>query len=426
MDYHIRPGTPGDSDQMLETLADAFAYALSPDSPAAQRIREDVMQAPEAYRVMISNGRLISLLRIVATPIQVGRCVVLKADVGHVAVRPQLQGRGIGTTLMQETVRWLRGEGYHLSRLGGLTKFYSRFGYEPFVRRFVEFPVREKHGGARKIPPVEAYPAPTGFEGRLRPFDEARDYEARARLAHSFYMGRSGASPISLPDGPPVSPSPADPEALDFVYELGGDMKGFLLARHDPHESSEHEIAYSVSDFAYAPEYPQAAGLLFQQLFARVAPHAPARIISRLPYDEQLAAALQQWGIGFDRREMHQAVAANMIQVLNLPKILLDVAPELTGRMADSPLADWCGTLRFELPAQTAELALPGGDVAPGDDAKAEFVLNMSQSEFVKLLFGIISFEESICVREGHLDAGQRAVASTLFPRCATGSGPWG
>lgn len=424
MDCEFRIGTPGDSAEILDLIADAFD--INPDSLRFPRQRALAYDAPHEFRLMIRDGRIIAGLHIGDTWIQVGDCAVLKGDVGHVAVRTELQGQGLGSLLMREAVEWMRDNGYHLSRLGGLMHFYSRFGYEPFPRRFVEFRVEQIQGGAKSLSAAEAHPEPTGFEGTLRPFDEARDWQARAHINYVFDHGRSGAARVSKHATPPGSPAPPDPELLRFVYELDGEVKGYLFAVESPLEARDNEPCFSIGAFAYLPDCPEAAGLLLRQLLARLAQHAPVRVTSRLPFDEHLAIALQNAGVGFQRIEMHQSGAGNMIQVLNLQEALKEIAPELSARLADSLLPDWSGAVEFVLPGQSATLSIADGRATAIAATQPNLRLKMTQAEFVKLLFGINGFGELPCARLADLDRRQVALMDALFPRCPAGSGPWG
>ena len=151
MDYEIRPGTPQDADQITEVIVDAFEVDL--DSPRLPMWRGMCRSVPHEFRVMTLDGRLVAALRVHEAWIQVGKCTVRKGDSGEVSVRTELQGRGLGSALMKDALEWMRADGYHMSRLGGLMSFYSRFGYEPFLRRFVEFSVDEMQGGKRSISP---------------------------------------------------------------------------------------------------------------------------------------------------------------------------------------------------------------------------------------------------------------------------------
>ncbi|MGD9494858.1 MAG: GNAT family N-acetyltransferase [Armatimonadota bacterium] len=447
MDYELRRATPADAQGIFETQVDAFGIA---DNPLRlERARASSFGRPQAHIVMVDEtGRVVGVVHIGDEWINVGRCAVLKGDVGHVSIRTELQGLGLGTRMMRWTVAHLRAHGYHLSRLGGLVRFYSRFGYEPFPRRFVEMNLSGVHGVRRRISTVEAYPEPDGlFPGTIRPYDDARDFQARVRLRYGLYGARSGAWRVPAEAESPAHPAAPDPEALAWLYERDGAVRAYLLAVESPLEARGEETVFSITDFAYDQAYPDAAAAVVRKLLAHVAPHEPGRITSRLPFDEMLAEALQLGGVYFERKETYQAVASNMIMVVNLAATLRQVVPELTVRLANSLVAGWEGAIEVAIPARGAcpggdpttvtagealqgeavRLVIAGGEVTVAEEpGPVDLALQMTQAQFVKALFGIAALSELAPARTIELTPTQRALLDALFPRTQTGCGPWG
>lgn len=445
MDYRLRPARQEDAQEMLETQVAAFG--TEEGTLRWEQARGYCFDRTEEHLVMVDEDeRVVGLVHIHDHRIQVGTCAVRKADVGHVGVRPELQGQGIGTRMMRETVAWLREQGYHLSRLGGLVHFYSRFGYEPFPRRFVEIDLQSVRGGGRGIPGSEIYADPGEWPGSVRPYDPSRDYEDRARLRWEFDHARSGALVVSREAEAPRHPAPPDPEALSWVYEREGEVLGFLHAVESPLEPGP-ETVFTIADFAYASDFPDAAGALVRMLLSRVCEHEPARVISRLPFDEAVAEALQLAGVAHRRVEMFQAVAGNMILVADLPAMLEAVAPELSRRIADSLVAGWSGAIELSFPARGKcriddPTQVTAGDALPGDACRlvvsrsevtvdtepgpVDLQIEMTQAQFVKALFGIAALTDLPCTRGMDLSPTWRGVLDALFPRVQAGSGPWG
>src|SRR5204863_9681591 len=128
----LRPATRDD----IPTIVDIECRAFQRDSADHRRRVEQHLQHEWSECVLLQeSGQIVASAHVARQWLRVGRCAVLKGDVGHVAVPPELQGRGYGTTLMQQLIPFMAANGFHVSRLGGLMKFYARFGYEPFLRR---------------------------------------------------------------------------------------------------------------------------------------------------------------------------------------------------------------------------------------------------------------------------------------------------
>ncbi|MDI9584522.1 MAG: GNAT family N-acetyltransferase [Acidobacteriota bacterium] len=422
MEIRYRVATAEDVEAILRVTVAAFRF--TEDSPRYSALRREIEAAPQRYRVLEQSGEILASLHVGDNWIQVGQCAVLKGDIGHVAVDPGQQARGLGTMLMNQALADLRVSGYHLSRLGGLVRFYRRFGYEPFPRRFVEFRVKPVQGQREPVPAVEAYPPPSGYPGDLRPFDEASDWRGVGGVIHRFMAGRSGADVVHRPTTPPAHPAPPDPTGLKFVHDVSGQIRGVLFAHDNPLESTETERCFSIGTFAYEPDCPDTAAILLQLLFSRLAPFAPVRITSRLPFDEKLACDLHENGIGFERIEMHQAVGSNMIQVLNLGAIFDAIAPELEARLQESLLPEWSGVVGFKLPNESCALRVDRGEMRACDPQDATVTVELSQAQFVKALFGLCGMDELPCTMS--LTRLERALLGILFPRCPSGSGPWG
>lgn len=445
MAYHLRLATDGDAQGMFETQVAAFGDEEG--TLRWQRARSFCFDRTGEHVVMVDEeDRVVGLVHVGDHPIQVGSCAVRKADVGHVGVRPELQGRGVGTRMMRETVCWLREEGYHLSRLGGLIHFYSRFGYEPFPRRFVEIDLQSVRGGGRGIPGSEIYADPGDWPGEVRAYDPSRDFDDRARLRWEYDNERSGAMVVQRDAEPPRHPASPDPDALHWVYLREGEVLGVLQAVESPLEPGE-ETVFTIAEFAYAPDFPDAAGALVRMLLSRVCRHEPARVTSRLPFDEALSEALQLAGVAHERVEKFQAVASNMILVVDLAETLRTVAPELGRRVAASPVSDWFGAFELSfpnrglcriddptqttvggaLPGETCRVVIADANVAVDDSpGPTDLQVEITQAQFVKALFGIAALTDLPCTRGMDLSPTERGVLDALFPRLQAGSGPWG
>ncbi len=427
MGYRLRPATATDAQEMFETQVAAFGEVEG--TLRWESARSYCFERTEQHIVYVDESdHMAGLVHIHDHPIQVGSCAVRKADVGHVAIRPELQGHGIGTRMMQETVAWLREEGYHLSRLGGRVSFYSRFGYEPFPRRFVQIKLEPlRIGGGSALPASEAFADPGEWPGQVRAYDESRDLEDRTRLRWEYDHGRSGALVVERESHPGRHPAPPDPKALRWVYEREGEVLGYLHAVEAPLESTESETVFTIAEFAYAPAFPDAAGALMRMLLSRICDREPARVTSRLPFDEALSEALVAAEVPHERLEMYQAMASNMILVVNLEATLRAIAPELSRRLAGSLVPGWEGALELALPAEHCVLTIAGGEVrvaeAPGGH---DLRLELTQAQFVKALLGIAGLTEMSPARAASLSPTLRGLLDALFPRLQAGSGPWG
>ena len=96
--------------------------------------------------------------------------------VGEVAVLPDVQGGGLGTYLMTNTVNLLKTRPWNatFAFLGGYTVFYSRFGFKPVAGSpRIEIKLTPEKGGVRSFSVMERISRPP--EETFRKFDIAGD-----------------------------------------------------------------------------------------------------------------------------------------------------------------------------------------------------------------------------------------------------------
>ena len=132
-----------------------------------------------------TNGELVAALRLEywnfagKLPGQARKGV----HVGEVAVRPEYQGCGVGTLLMEHTVRLLRNSVPRpdFAFLGGYTGFYRRFGFLPVDSApRLAVPLSPERGGTKRFPVLDRLSRPDA--GSIREFLPEKDGEAVIKL----------------------------------------------------------------------------------------------------------------------------------------------------------------------------------------------------------------------------------------------------
>jgi GNAT superfamily N-acetyltransferase len=431
----FRPAVEGD----IPALADTECRAFGRDDPGSREYKCLELERELAEYVVllddqsptgvsgVPEGRptggsrvpepdLVACARIRRDWLWVGASRVSKGDVGHVAVLPEAQGRGYGTTLMQRVIPHLRDSGFHISRLGGLMKFYTRFGYEPFPRRYVQIPVQPLDYDLKGCRWADLHAIPDAIADNLKYYNPSRHALAVHDLRLRFGRHRSG-SPVLDETPPPPTTDGVNLKGLDWVYEVQGKVVGFLRGGHGLVNADDTAPSFRLDDFAYDCEHPEAVEALVKTLMWRAIHEAPTVISCRLPYDERLFNALTAAGIAFDVVEMRQSVDGNMMQVVDLPGTLEAIRPELLRRLENARTPLWRGRVRFQLPGQRGVLELGGQE---------EAVVRCNHADFIKLLFGIVGFGEEMPHLSAELTAEQRLTLGVLFPRTACASGAWG
>lgn len=420
--WHFRQAREADSEAMARILCGAFRA----ESEAAQeRLRYLASAGWRDMVVLEQDGEVVATAHVEPHRLRVGSCSVLKADVGHVAVRPDLQARGLGTCLMKHLVGWLPRARFHVSRLGGLMLYYERFGYEPFPRRYVTIPVPARDSELKGRRWHDLLAPGAAAADAVRPYHPARDYRQVHRLRMAASM-RPGALVLPRDPGPAPTAGP-DPSRLVSVYERNGSVVGYLRAGLARVHADDPEPRYCLDELAVAPWDAGVVGALVKTLMVRAADRVPTEITGRLPYDERLFEALTAAGVPFNVLEMRQALDGNMMQVVDLPGVLRAVAPELTRRLERAGCCPWSGCLALHLPRESAVVQVAPDKVtvvSPSADMTVQ-AITMSQAAFLKALFSLEGLPAA-AAGAGALPGPVQVTLGILFPRLPAASGPWG
>jgi predicted N-acetyltransferase YhbS len=236
IDLKFRDAVPADIPDLMGLWRRSFP---DKDSSHWQIVEERLRAGLKTERIVVraafdGRGVLAGAVQHLITHIRIGDSLIRNSHLGEVSVLPELQGAGLGSRLMTDSVRWLESSGAAQSAaLGGLVRFYSRFGFTPAASPpALVIPFKNERGGVKEIHFKEIITAMSENEhDRIRDFDPEADKETCLRLQNPdcggvFYdagdyrfeiLERAGAKEISrLACG-----KTGAPEAWLFVYGGG-------------------------------------------------------------------------------------------------------------------------------------------------------------------------------------------------------------
>ena len=421
-DAILRPASKADAEGIFRVLASAFR--LEEGTERRQHIRSLAYNVTERFLVLEKAGEMIGASLISPHWLRIGTAKVLKGDIGEVGVVRELQGQGFGTQLMQGCVEYLREKGYQLSRLGGLNRFYARFGYVPFPRRYYEFLLTEARAGASTITPERYLEMTPEQERCVRLYTPHRDWQRRDELYEHFNQNRSGSLVRERQSTQPPVRQP-DPESLNFVYEENGQVYGYLFASQHPEDHSPFEAQIRIGDVAFQTDKPEAFKALMRYVLHAAAQRGVQRVTARLPFDPLIQKSLTEAAAPFSLRELQGAPASNMMLVVDLPGLLQTIAPELTRRRA---VATPCPpfSLHLQVDKQEAVLRVDSSSVEPVNEENTDVRVSCDQMAFLRWILGLNGFDEWQVGVTHDLNTEQKQVLSALFRREPCASGPWG
>ena len=156
----IRPETAADHDAIRKVNDEAFGDPI--DAKLVDAIRESDRFLPELSLVAVSEGQTHGHVISSYVDVEPGARRVLQ--VGPLAVLPSHQRRGIGTALMEETIRIADARGEPLLLIEGNPQYYERFGFTRADAVGIEPPPEARGPQYFMIRPLAGYdPA---FRGR--------------------------------------------------------------------------------------------------------------------------------------------------------------------------------------------------------------------------------------------------------------------
>ena len=404
----FRNAEPSDADGIMRVQR-----ALSDHSPggsAWERLKASIQAVAGQWRIGLADGKVVTSVHAEPCAVWFGRCRIPWADVGGVSVMPELQGRGLGTQAMQDVVRWMPTAGYVVSRLGGLVRFYSRFGYRTFPRQYVEFPVpRTVSAGTARLPFPEVIRRAFESGGTVRPMDRTGDGAGAWDVLEAFSRHRTGCRSWDRPA------DNALPQRAAVVFEEDGRVRG-LASYHDyggDHSSFEgHITAYLL---AYESGCVAALDALVKHLLRLAYDQQARRVTALLPFDAALVGDLDQIAVEYNLCRTIGPIAGNMIRILSLRFLLESIADELARRVQG---VRWRGRIGLEVGEDQITLAIGDGTVAADDDPAADVTLSLDQAEMLRMVLGIMPPVWPRKLAPGHPAC---AAMSAMFPPVSGG-----
>jgi putative acetyltransferase len=137
----IRPETAADHDAIRKVNDEAFGGPI--EAKLVDAIRASDRFLPELSLVAVSEGQTRGHVISSYVDVEPGSRRVLQ--VGPLAVLPSHQRRGIGSALMEETIRIADARGEPLLLIEGNPEYYERFGFTRADAVGIE-PPPEAHG----------------------------------------------------------------------------------------------------------------------------------------------------------------------------------------------------------------------------------------------------------------------------------------
>src|SRR5690348_2691731 len=127
----IREERPGDVDAVHAVQRAAFADQADPVDALVRDLRRSLESEPGLSLVAVADGDVVGHVLFTRNLLDAPPRLVEVQVLSPVGVRPDAQGRGVGSALVRHGVETLAGRGVPAVFLEGDPAYYGRFGFEP-------------------------------------------------------------------------------------------------------------------------------------------------------------------------------------------------------------------------------------------------------------------------------------------------------
>lgn len=427
----FRWGRKDDRERIFLILTRAFQMLRG--SSRWRQGREVVERRHDHFRVMILDRELVGIAHVNRHPLQIGADLIQLAYIGQVAVLPELQHRGLGSLLLRDLAQQLDHEEFDLARLSGLVRFYRQFGWVPFPRRFIEFPLHRLKAGTVELSVCDIL-QPGGRDlppgGSIREYRPA-DRVSRDALQRRFHHCRTGAARSNRSEH--SSPLNSEqPQNWRLVYEENGAILAYLATEVFSEDVSDFEASVNLREVVFSLDRPDVVIALVRHVLWNAHQRGAQRVTARFPWDERFFQTLLDAGLVFEKVELLNSVTGNMLRLMRLDRLLGKIVRELSRRWSSQhPPRERVGLLQLRIDEQEALLRLQPRQVEvvanpvsseENVPTEAAWSIDLSQYRFLRLLLGLDALEALFPAPR----SPAHRVLAALFPVQPTACTIWG
>ena len=346
------------------------------------------------------NGKVVGHVLVVFRPFCFQEVRVPGAQVGMLVVDPACRRQGIGTELVHAAEALATREGAALVHLSGDPEYYGRLGFiEGYRRAECRLAVEDLDAGER---PSYRTLLPDDIPGLVAMAGRDAPAGSVACTDHRFQWLLQSGHPFGLlrcQEGFLGFRAESDLRVV-LVHEDA--PVGYLLAAAD-------EDTLGVYEAARCGREPllDAAAWMARDRGCR-------QLALSLPATHPLICKAEGLGAGVDRGVDPRL----MTRVLDVARLMRDLAPCLSRRLAASPCAGWSGTIGFEVDAYPFRLCVSEGRVAfdAGEAPEGRWRVVLPGIGLVRAVLGTEGLAELAAARLRD-EPELREILRVLFPQ---------
>ena len=334
---------------------------------------------------LLEGDKVVSSLRVFDTRMRIGAVPVRCGGIGDLYTEREYRLKGHSRRVFQETIASMQEEGYHLSFLFGIPRFYDKFGY------------------ASGTVHSESWVATRDAEAAV-PCYEVREFAPQdARAVAEIYEQMHAHRTASIV---------RDPATWTGFQRNSdwGDCVGAFVVADGPRIIGYASYDQSTERCALG-EVGYAGPAVFSTLLAEAARRAVElrveRITIHMPPDDPFVRYCCRYGC--ETRMIYPRWSDGMGRIVNQHALFTLLQPLLERRLRASERGDWGGTVALETDLGQERLGFGVGG--------KELGAGMPQWILAQLLLGYRSVRDALLESEAHADEELVPILQALFPQ---------
>lgn len=182
----------------------------------------------EHTRIAMRQGQLAGALRLTTDTVRIGEARLKMGGLGWITTAPSHRHHGVARNLIEDALRYMKKNGYHVSMLFGIPNFYHRFGFATALADYAIVVSCAEAVGASHAG-FKVRPAKPGDIAAIQKIHSANDVETAcsvlrtaARITNQWDRWSKGLRVITTEQGKVVAYLHARKEHDDFIVaEIG-------------------------------------------------------------------------------------------------------------------------------------------------------------------------------------------------------------
>lgn len=351
----------------------------------------------EHLRELLVNDEVVSFLVVIDYQMRIGSAKVRMGGIGRVETKEKQRMKGYMRKLMEDTVEYMKSEGYDVSMLFGISNFYTKFGYA------VCLPSHKLTVSTRD---AENARSDLG-DYKIRKI-EKEDIDSVLELYNENNRGRTCS----------IIRTKEHFSGFPRGSRYGQPPDNFLVM-----DNNEQLLAYAVFDKSEQEvnivEVESKQDKVFPTLFYEFAKIAIERrcghITLFMPPDHPLAEFSRRYGC--ELITQYPKAGSGMMRIINQKTLFEKIRGELKRRISDSKPGGYSGSLEIRTDTGSVTFQVCAGSLNIFPGRKAENFLKLPQAKLIQLVVGYRTVRDILDDSDVELSSSLKPLLNVLFPK---------